>query len=84
MSSQRKSGSTKARGRERIFNEGTAAETTRTTIVLPIALDENLAIYAMQERLTKNEIIKTAMSEYLKNKGLQPDRRPKLEVSYKS
>jgi hypothetical protein len=56
---------------------------TRTTIVYPVALDENLEVYSIQVGRPKGEIIKEVLSEFLKTKGLQPDKRPRrIEVSY--
>jgi hypothetical protein len=62
---------------------GSAVETTRTTLVLPVALDQNLELYAVQEGLPKSEVIKRVLADYLAKKGFQPDRRPKsITVSY--
>ena len=57
--------------------------TARTTIVLPVALDDNLEIYAIQSGLKKNDVIKRALTDFLTQQGLQPHRRPKdIKVSY--
>jgi hypothetical protein len=57
--------------------------TTRTTIVLPETLDQNLELFSVRVGLPKGEIIKRVLAEYLKKEGLQPDKRPKsIQVSY--
>jgi hypothetical protein len=69
--------------RESAPSNGSNLMLTRTTIMYPIALDENLEVYSIQVGRPKGEIIKEALSEFLKLKGLQPDKRPKrLEVTY--
>lgn len=56
---------------------------TRTTIVYPVALDQNLEVYSIQVGRPKGEIIKEVLSDFLRTKGLQPDKRPKrIDVSY--
>lgn len=56
---------------------------TRTTIMYPVALDENLEVYSIQVGRAKGEIIKEVLTDFLRTKGLQPDKRPKrIEVSY--
>jgi hypothetical protein len=56
---------------------------TRTTIMYPVALDENLEVYSIQVGRAKGEIIKEVLSDFLRTKGLQPDKRPRrIEVSY--
>jgi hypothetical protein len=61
----------------------TSAKTTRTTLVLPETLDQNLELCAVKFGMPKGEIIKEALSNFLKEKGLQPDRRPKkVSIEY--
>lgn len=63
--------------------QGSDPALTRTTIMYPVALDENLEVYSIQVGRPKGEIIKEALSDFLKSKGLQPDKRPRrIEVSY--
>jgi hypothetical protein len=60
-------------------NSGTA----RTTAILPTALNENWEAYALREGLAKNQVLVQALSEFLREKGLQPDRRPRtIEIIY--
>lgn len=61
---------------------GGRGQTKRTTLVLPESLDENLEVYALQAGLPKGEVIKKVLTQFLSEKGLQPDKRPRLQVSY--
>jgi hypothetical protein len=54
----------------------------RTTAVFPLALNENWEAFALKSGVPKNEVLIAALRQYLINEGLQPDRRPRLEVSY--
>jgi hypothetical protein len=59
------------------------ANIKRLTVVLPIALDSNAEIYALQNRITKGRVIEMALFEFLKKAGLEPDKMPKqLEIEY--
>lgn len=71
------------------YSNGSAAKQTsdspltRTTIMYPVALDENLEVYSLQVGRAKGEIIKEVLTDFLRTKGLQPDKRPKrIDVSY--
>jgi hypothetical protein len=60
-----------------------ATPTTRTTLVLPITVDQNLELFAVKMGLPKGEIIKRVLVEYLIKQGLQPDKRPRsINVAY--
>jgi hypothetical protein len=54
----------------------------RTTAVFPLALNENWEAFALKTGVAKNEVLITALKQYLTRQGLQPDRRPRLEVTY--
>ena len=55
----------------------------RTTVVFPLALDENLELYAVKVGMPKGEVIKQVVSHHLEKEGFQPDKRPKgIQVSY--
>lgn len=55
----------------------------RTTVVMPVELDENWEVYALMVSKPKMVVIQEVLFEFLKSKGLQPDKRPrKIEVSY--
>jgi len=54
----------------------------RTTAVFPLALNENWEAFALKTGVPKNEVLITALKQYLTHQGLQPDRRPRLEVTY--
>ncbi len=57
--------------------------TTRTTLVLPVALDQNLELFSVRCGMSKGEIIKKALTEFLTSQGLQPMRQPKaIRVEY--
>ncbi len=60
-----------------------SANSARTTVVLPVALDENLEVYSLKVGVPKGEIIKQLIANHLVTQGLQPDRRPRsIEVTY--
>jgi hypothetical protein len=54
----------------------------RTTIFLTEVLDENLEALSLTSGEAKGEIIRRALSEYLRNQGMQPHKKPKVSVSY--
>jgi len=54
----------------------------RTTLVLPSNLDRNLEIYCAMMRLSKADAVKEALATFLKERGLQPDKQPRVEVLY--
>jgi predicted DNA-binding protein len=49
----------------------------RTTIVLPVALDQNLEILCAQEGKTKNKAVIEALDVMIRKAGLQPFKQPK-------
>ena len=55
---------------------------TRTTVFLTDVLNENLDALALTTGEAKGEIVRKALSEYMEKKGMQPDKRPKIKVSY--
>lgn len=63
-------------------NGATSSPNARTTIVLPLSVDENLEAYALRSGIAKGEIIKRVIVDFLIREGMQPDRRPKVEISY--
>jgi hypothetical protein len=69
--------------RTRQGNENVArASDLRTTIIIPETLDKNLAVFSLRAGTSKNEVIKTAIREFLIGKGLRPDEQPQIEVRY--
>ena len=54
----------------------------RTTLVLPESLDENLEAYALRSGITKSQVIKRLLREFLIENGLQPDKKPRVQISY--
>lgn len=56
---------------------------TRTTVVVPEALDRNLALWCAKTGSTKSDIITRLLSDFLSSEGFQPHRRPRtVEVQY--
>lgn len=56
--------------------------TKRTTVVMPLALYENLEVYALNQAVSKNQVIEMVLSEFLSQNGFRPYERPKVAVSY--
>ena len=57
--------------------------TTRTTVVLPVALDQNLELFAVKTGVSKGDVIKRVLTEYLTKQGFQPDKSPKsISIAY--
>jgi len=57
--------------------------TTRTTLVLPEVLDQNLELFAVKAGIPKGEIIKQLLTDFLTKQGFQPDKRPRsIDVIY--
>jgi hypothetical protein len=50
----------------------------RTTVVIPDALDQNLAAWCLVSGQTKSEALKRALTEFLLKEGLQPDQKPQI------
>jgi hypothetical protein len=50
---------------------------TRTTVVLPKVLDQNIEVLCSIEGKPKGEIIAAALKQFLEKKGLQPEKSPK-------
>jgi hypothetical protein len=55
---------------------------TRVTLVIPDVLDRNIEAYSLREGLLKNQVVAAALEKYLREKGLQPDKPPKVSLSY--
>jgi predicted transcriptional regulator len=54
----------------------------RTTIFLSTALKRNLDLLSIMRKEPKAEIIRRALSEYLKKEGLEPDQDPQIQICY--
>jgi hypothetical protein len=60
-----------------------ASQPTRTTVVFPVEMDVNLELCRIKLGLTKNDLIKRAINEFLVGQGFDPSKAPKnLDVSY--
>jgi hypothetical protein len=55
---------------------------TRTTLVLPETVDQNLELWCALNRRSKADAVKEALTLFLTSRGLQPDKRPRVEVMY--
>jgi hypothetical protein len=66
-----------------MVTNGATTRNTRTTLVIPETLDQNLELYAVKAGLPKGEVIKRVLAEFLTKQGFQPDKHPKsIDVSY--
>jgi hypothetical protein len=63
-------------------NKAGSSAFARTTVVFPPALNANWEAFALQSGRAKNEVLIEALTRYLKQAGLQPDKFPTLKVSY--
>jgi len=54
----------------------------RTTAIFSSTLNKNWEACALQKELQKNEILVLALSAYLRSEGFEPERVPKVKVSY--
>jgi hypothetical protein len=57
-------------------------ELVQTSINLPRLLSLNLALWCTQNRVSQDSVIIEAITEYLRNRGLQPEREPKVKFTY--
>ena len=55
-----------------------APKTIRTTVILPFVLDRNLEVYCLRNGHMKTEILTAALSEFLRKRGVRPDKLPKV------
>jgi hypothetical protein len=55
---------------------------TRTTVFLTDALDLNLEALALTTGMSKGEHVRRAVTQYLEGVGLEPNKKPKIMVSY--
>ena len=54
----------------------------RTTLVLSSTLDRNLELYCLTQGIQKGQVMEAALTEYLTAKGMQPDKAPRIKVSW--
>jgi hypothetical protein len=56
---------------------------SRITILIPAGLDQNLEICRLKLGISKNDVIKQALIDFVKANKLDPDKTPRrLTVSY--
>lgn len=56
---------------------------TRTTIFLPVVMDQNLDVLRIQTGDAKAVLVRRAIHDLLKRHGLEPYKKPNLSVAYK-
>lgn len=66
-----------------VADSSSASAVMRTTVVFPAALSANLEVFALQTGRSKNEVLTDALTKYLADNGLSPDKYPQVKVSYK-
>jgi len=52
----------------------------RTTVVLPKNLDQHLSLMAVMGDTTKNRVMTTGLEEFVKVRGLDPHKPPKITI----
>ena len=81
-----RTGSNGPRNTAKVFEAPTRTQqhsSVRTTIIIPSTVDQNLEVCRLKLGVSKNEVIKRALSEFLINQDFQPDKSPKnFSVSY--
>jgi hypothetical protein len=73
-----------ARGKSSLRAEDAQKKDTarRTVFFLSPVLIKNLEAYSASRGVAKGEVVRTVLTKFLKAKGLQPDKRPKVVVQY--
>lgn len=54
----------------------------RTTIFLTEAMDLNLSALALQTGESRSTLIRLALTKYMKEKGYDPHKKPRIAVRY--
>lgn len=54
----------------------------RTTILVPKTLHENWEVLAVMRKKGKNDILVDALATFIDGAGMNPDKSPKLSVTY--
>ena len=62
--------------------ENTRSRKIRVTLVIPDVLDKNIEAYSVKAGLLKTEVVTKAITKFLRERGLQPDKPPKVSLSY--
>lgn len=60
----------------------TAGRKVRVTLVIPYELDRNVEAFSLKEGRLKTDVVTAALREYLRANGLQPEKSPKVSLSY--
>ncbi len=72
----------KAESKHPVESPSDASKTVRTSVVLPKTVDANLEVYVLRNGGSKGEVITKILAEFLEKEGYQPDKMPKVEISY--
>jgi len=62
--------------------KGETIRKVRVTYVIPYELDRNVEALSLREGRLKTDVVTAALRQYLTGKGLQPEKAPKVSVSY--
>lgn len=57
-------------------------DVVRTSIIIDRVLDQNLSVWCTKSGTSRGDAIRVAISEFLRTRGMQPDREPKIDFSY--
>lgn len=68
--------------REKLGSGNGKSKKIRVTMIIPYELDRNVEAFSVQEGLRKTEVVTAALNEFLRKRAFQPDRAPKISVSY--
>ena len=66
----------------RIRSTGGRSRTVRIGAVVTEILDKNLEVYCLKVGISKQEAFKAALREFLQKNGMDPDKLPKVSISY--
>ena len=64
------------------YNGNSTPKLTRTTIFLADVLNDNLSALALRTGDSKSVLVREAVAELLKKRGLKPFQKPEVHVTY--
>ena len=59
-----------------------SASIVRYTLFLPESIFLNLELHCLVNGLKKQELIRAVLVEYLRSKGMEPEKNPNIKYSY--
>ena len=68
--------------REKESSSDNSPELVRTTLIIPATLHKNLTYLCAVEGINKTDAVTQALANYLRERGLQPDKSPKFVIEY--